>query len=50
MGMSEAEALASPFGLLQDLIAIGQIESGDYERVLSENEEAEDLAFLASYR
>ena len=48
MGMSAHEALACPFGLLQDLIAIHQIKTEGAERVLSQEEQAEGILSVLS--
>lgn len=50
MGMSAEEALGCPFGLLQDLIAIHQIKTEGAERVLSPEEETDDLLSLLSMK
>ena len=44
------EAWAVPFGLLQDLIAIGQIRRGEAERILSEEEEVSEFFALLSFK
>lgn len=44
------EALSIPFGLLQDLIAIHQIQTEGYERVLSDDEEQEEFFGLLTWK
>lgn len=48
--MSMQEAWTVPFGLLQDMIAIYQIKNGWAERVLSQEEEVDDLFRLFAYK
>ena len=45
-----SEAWAAPFGLLQDIISIGQIRRGEAERVLSAQEEADEFFSLLAYK
>lgn len=45
-----SEAWSVPFGLLQDIITIGQIRRGEAERVLSEEEEQAEFFALLRYK
>ena len=48
VGLTIREAWSAPFGLLQDIIAIDMIKRDEWERVLSQEEEVEDLFYLLS--
>ena len=44
------EAWSIPFGQLQDLIAIDLIKRGEYEQVLTQEEEVADLLFISTWK
>lgn len=50
VGLTMQEAWSVPFGLLQDLVAIDMIKRDEWERVLSQEEEVDDLFALFSYK